>query len=167
MRFPNEESWVMKKPDECVCACCKGRHMIKTIKLKFWKTLHIIYPKKTMIMYSVRAPASPEEQLSVGQRYAAVPHSPWTPSWLVWTARCCRTKDNIQLCKYSCNGPFFSSKDLWSAPLLPGSRCVHGLILDQASPLPLQLSQDSHPGLAVWKDCIAGKIESGVEEIYF
>lgn len=23
MRFPNEESWVMKKPEECVCACCK------------------------------------------------------------------------------------------------------------------------------------------------
>lgn len=24
MRFPNEESWVMKKPDECACACCRA-----------------------------------------------------------------------------------------------------------------------------------------------
>lgn len=24
MRFPNEESWVMKKPVECACACCRA-----------------------------------------------------------------------------------------------------------------------------------------------
>lgn len=47
---------------------------------------------------SLRASASPVEQLSVGQRYAAAPHSPWNPSWSVWTARCCRTKDTIFNC---------------------------------------------------------------------
>lgn len=24
IRFPKDESWVMKKPDECACACCKA-----------------------------------------------------------------------------------------------------------------------------------------------
>lgn len=41
----------------------------------------------------------------------------------------------------------------WDAPVaphgpsLPGSRCVHGLTLQQPPPLLLQLGQDGHPGL--------------------
>lgn len=48
------------------------------------------------------------------------------------------------------------SRDLRAAPRSPGSRRVHRLTLEQAPPLPLQLSQDGHPGLAVRKDCEEG-----------
>lgn len=67
-----------------------------------------------MMRSSLRASASPVEQLSVGQRCAAAPHSPWTPSWSVWTARCCRTKDTIFNCaNMSLIGPVFHPSLTW------------------------------------------------------
>lgn len=122
MRFPNDESWVMKKPDECAWACCKNRLEWVRFCWPSPENGHIYQPQ--MLMYHPE-PLWPAGQLFAEQQCDAALHGLWIPSGSSWRARCCwmENKQTINVkwaftALYLCGPPYLPVDGFWISRFL-------------------------------------------------